>query len=130
MVPAASLTSAGPLRLTVGAPLVSVMLPTPSAGVLCAGVCACSVKVSVGSLVPSLIVGTRTTTWSSGVFAGTVIVAVPSGPTVTGSKVLPPSKLTFGAPVSSPGVAGVVWPGGAPSLGLATVGGGLALGSL
>ncbi len=79
-------------------------------------------KVSVGSLVPSLIVGTRTTTWSTGVFAGTVIVAVPSGPTVTGSKVLPPSKLTFGAPVSSPGVAGLVWPVGSPSLSLTTVG--------
>ena len=97
-VPAFSPTSAGPLIETIGVPSLSVMVPVPVVGAVSAGARTSSRIVSVGSLMLSSTVGTRTMKLL--LPAGTVTV-VP----VIGLKVRPPSKETSGAPVSVPSVA-------------------------
>ena len=97
-VPAASLTSSGPLIASVGVPSLSVIEPVPTTGAGFAGVAAASVSVSVGSLIGSFTVGTRT--MKPVAPGGTVTV----GPAI-GAKVRPPSNDTSAGWVSVPSVA-------------------------
>ena len=102
--PAPSFTSTS-LMLTVGTASPSMMVPVPDAGVVFWGVPAVSVRVSLPSLMPSAMVGTRTTIALAGVLTGTVTVMVPSMAAGTSWKVCPPSRDTSTRPVSLPTVA-------------------------
>ena len=97
-MPAASFTLGRPLRLKVGVPSLSVMVPVPVIKPTFCGVEALSKMVSLGSLMLSLNVGMRVTKLVTP--AGTLTV-VPN----TVVKVVPPSKLTWiGVVVSVPSV--------------------------
>ena len=92
------MTTPGPVKLNVGAPSLSVMVPVPMMALGFCGVDAVSVMFSGCSLMMSLTVGTRT-----------IMLVLPAG-TLTvmptnGLNVMPPSVETKAGLVSVPSVA-------------------------
>ena len=98
MVPAASFTIPGPVKVKLGVPSLSLIVPVPITGLIFCAVEAASVMFSGVSLITSSVVGTRTIKLIAP--AGTLTV-VPTNAT----KVTPPSKETNAGEVSVPRVA-------------------------
>ena len=87
----------GPLIATTGVPF-SVMVPVPRIGAGLSGVDAARVRVSAGSPIASIRVGTRTMKLVAPAGTSTVLP-------VRGAKLVPLSNETSAAPVSTPSVA-------------------------